>query len=91
MGVIVVMRTLAVLLLLLFAGVVVAVGQLVVIVRMGVPVRLVMPLTRDAATMLMRDVVVIVAVRRRLMGVVWLVALALDGLRCHHLLGPPAS
>ena len=89
MGVIVVVRPLTVLLLLLLTGVIVAVGELVVVVGMGMPVGLVMPLACDAAAMFMGDVVVIVAVCRCLMRVVRLAAFALGALGCRHLLVSP--
>lgn len=84
MRMIVHMGALAVLLLLFVAGIVVTMGQLVVVVVVGMPVGLVVPLAGNAAGMLMGHVVVIVTVCRRSMGMVGFSTFALGTLwRCH--------
>ncbi len=84
MRVVVHVGTLGVLLFLFLAAVIVAVGQLVVVVVMGMPVGLVVPLACDAASVLVGNVVVVVAMRRRGVGMVGFPAFALDTLwRCH--------
>ncbi len=76
--------TLAVLLFLFLASVVVAVAQLIVVVGMGMPVGLVVPLTSNATTVLMCNMVVVVTMCRRIMGMVGFPAFAFSALwRCH--------
>lgn len=90
MRVVVDVSTLAVLLVFVLAGVVVAVRQLVVIVGMGVPVGLVVPLARDAAGVLVGDVIVIVAMRRRRVRMVGFPAFTLSALWHCHVFSPDA-
>ena len=70
-------RLLPVLSLFLFLAVVVRMSQRAVVVLMCVPVRTVFPLADRSTTMVMRDVVVVVAVASRLMTVLASLSLAL--------------
>ncbi len=90
MRVIMYVRALAVLLLLVLARVVVTVGQLIVIVGVRVPVGLVVPVAHNTATMLMGNMVMVMAVRCRSMCVLRLSAFALSALWSRHVISPPA-
>ena len=79
-SVIVDVRFLAVLGFLLVLAVVVAVGQRVVVVLVGVPVGAVLPLVERVIGVVVGDVVVIVAVGTRRVGVLGLLALPLGAL-----------
>src|SRR5947207_15888379 len=80
-GVIVDVRFLAVLTFLVRLVEVMAVGELVMVVLVGVPVRSVLPFGYwQVATVMMRDVIVIVGVRACRMGMGRLAALALSPL-----------
>jgi hypothetical protein len=75
-GVVVDVTLLIVLGLFIVLPVVVAVGKVAVVVRMGTPIRPVLPLTdREIAAVVMRDVVMVVDMDPRWMGVRRLVAL----------------
>lgn len=82
LGVIVHMRPFGVVLVLILAGIVVAVGEFVVVVRMRVPVGLVLPLAAEATAMLVSDVIMVVAVGRRRMCMFRRAALPLGVLLC---------
>src|SRR5438045_4014215 len=58
-------------------SVIVAVDQLSVVMRMGMPVGAVLPFAAQAVSMMVRNVVVIVGVRHRRMGVLCYLALTL--------------
>ena len=81
MGVVVVMRLFAVLVLLVLLAVIVAVGERVVVVLVRVPVSAMLPFAEHAATMVMSYVVVIMGVRCRRMSVCRRTPLALRALR----------
>ena len=85
------MGALAVLLLLFFAAVVVAMGQLVVIVGMRMPVGFVVKFACNAASVLVGYVVVVVTMRLCPMRVVGFPAFALNALWCCHVYSPEAS
>jgi hypothetical protein len=88
-GVVVHVRLLAVLPLLVILTVVVAVRQRAVVVLVGVPERPVLPLgDRKIASMMMRNVVVIVRVGALRVHMLRLVASIFGALRCHGLLPP---
>jgi hypothetical protein len=74
-------RFLAVLGLLLLLRKVVAMGQWVVVVLVGMPVPAMLPLVQWVTRMMVRDVVVIVDVRTRGVGVLGLATLTLGVLR----------
>lgn len=76
------MRFLPVLLLLLFLRIVVAVGDVVVVMVVCVPERPVFPLVGYSMTVMVRHMVMIVAVRSCLMGMLRLFAFAFGTLWC---------
>src|SRR5215469_14422274 len=81
MGVVVVVRLFAVLVVLVLLAVVMAVSERVVVVLVRVPVSAMLPLAEHAATMVMSHVVVIMGVRCRGMRMRRCTPLALRALR----------
>ena len=75
-------RLFAVLGFLLTHAVIMAVRHGVVVVRMGVPVGAVLPFVERVARMVVRNVVVVMRVRLRLMGVLGLFSFTLSSLHC---------
>jgi hypothetical protein len=85
-GVIVDVSLLAMLVFLIFVTVVVAVSERVVVMLMGVPKATVLKVagySPDAATVMMRDMVMVVAMYHGGVSVLWLLAFALGTLSCH--------